>query len=209
MSIKLSVPYDDKEKVKFLGAKWSIQKKSWYLPTEKIPNLDYCYKWLSKEQQECNFFVLRNNLYLYKSTTTCYKCNNKMNVICFASKSYEDDYKFHYIYTYITLLSKDIITFIEGLKTENIKYEKRYSATEKRSYYMNVCSCCNSHQGDYFMFFNFESPFLNLETKDVIGVKLEQEFDIPMTSNIISSANYCITEYPKGYFDDIDVLIKK
>lgn len=214
MPIKLFVNYEDKEKVKFLGAKWSKYKNSWYLPVDKKENIDYCYKWLSKDQQECKFFVPYNNLYLYKTKGKCYKCKNDMELICFGSIRYEENLKVNYVYTYITLLSDELMELVEKLKEENIFYEKRYSYTEKKYYYMNVCSCCNSHQGDNYMFFKHESPFINLEVEGINEKKLNFEFDIPMTSKLISLYNYIINIFPDDYFegcyyDEDYYLIKK
>lgn len=45
--IYLKVSYDEKELVKSFGAKWSDEKKSWYIPL----GIDYrrFYKWMPKE----------------------------------------------------------------------------------------------------------------------------------------------------------------
>lgn len=44
MIVELNVPYEEKDIVKKLGAKWNIDKKVWFV--ENVPNLHKFWKWI-------------------------------------------------------------------------------------------------------------------------------------------------------------------
>jgi len=58
MRVDLNVPFDEKEKAKFLGARWDMVKRTWYITDPD--DLRRFAKWMDKDVQK--FFSGKNKL---------------------------------------------------------------------------------------------------------------------------------------------------
>ncbi len=91
----------------------------------------------------------------------CWKCKKDTKVI--ALKFYRDlksnkKYSNPHVQRYIETLPLDIVSIIQ---TKYPFYKSTLSRTTKEKYFANNCSHCTALQGDYNLYEEINSPFLN------------------------------------------------
>ena len=84
----LEVPFDEKDEVKKLGAKWNSKRKKWFVP--KDVNNQIFTKWIPEYETEFSVKAV-SPFYLVKSKEPCWKCQEVSEVITFASKAIVED----------------------------------------------------------------------------------------------------------------------
>lgn len=187
MSIKLNVPFEDKDIVKALGAKWEVEKKTWYIPTE-IKNIKPFLRWLSPSTH----YLIPVHSYILEGTNKCWKCGNLSKVVTLASATYRTVSSNNQL-----IYSNDFVIFnrIENVEPNTLTkmhsfcpdYEFRYSKTVKEEYWMNKCEHCKIPIGDFFLFNETTGPFLDplysLKQGFLKAHKLNDMFDIPIVAN--------------------------
>lgn len=175
----LDVPYEEKDKVKNLGARWDTYYKKWFVSNP----LDYYMfkKWINGN------VILSNCFYLVEGKTHCWRCKRETKVIAIGVESiievYDEPSDFKndsiHIASGFESLPKDILKYLE----EHYAIRKRYSKMRNSSYLSNGCKHCDALQGDWFLYQEPDSPFfINDEAtaKDLILYRIKLDFDFPM-----------------------------
>lgn len=180
--ILLDVSYEEKDKVKKLGAKWNAELKKWYVDNPR----DY-YKfedWLN------GHIVISDRLYIIEGETTCWKCKQKAKVVALGVDKYlelcgnpetfiDDDIR---IASGFEGLHKSVLDYI--IKKYPVK--ERFSKTLGHMYLSNGCEHCDALLGDWFLFNEPESPFLidsceKAQKLTLYEIKLPYDLALPIS----------------------------
>jgi hypothetical protein len=143
----LSVPFEEKDEAKKLGAKWDISVKKWYIP-DNI-NVDDFARWLIKDNDYKKLKVISDKYYIVSGQHTCWKCKKETKV--WSLQLYKENKKPSYnsfIY-YINDLLDDVLSEINR---HTKYYKKDYSKTLNGYYYMNHCEHCSMKIGDFGLY---------------------------------------------------------
>ncbi|MGX6962792.1 DUF5710 domain-containing protein [Vagococcus xieshaowenii] len=160
--ILLNVPFSEKDEAKKLGAKWEPTLKKWCANHRN--NYWKFEKWLNGE------LVFKENIFIVEGKQTCWKCDKTTNVYAIGVLS-EDIIELENVSQRETVQQKtgfdlqiwpvesDMPDFLRVQLVERFGCKKKYSYTEQRSYFANVCSNCDSLQGSFFLHSSPDSPF--------------------------------------------------
>lgn len=167
MPLLLDVPYEEKEIVKFLGAKWNNNLKKWYISAKQ----DYptFRKWILKSNVESVKTIICDYIYILEGKRKCYKCKKETKVITFAAdqlltfwNTQGDTQDFGmgierelFLLPHFNPMPEKLLEFMQ----ERYNYKNTYSNTRKESYLANRCQYCDALQGDYFLFEESNAPF--------------------------------------------------
>jgi len=104
---------------------------------------------------------IESPIYLLESTEKCYRCGAIAPVIALAclkmlerieeSEEWED-ISIPGALILISNLSSLPLPIIERVQKFHPMWQKRYSKTANREYFMNTCPECDAHFGDHFLF---------------------------------------------------------
>lgn len=141
----LSVPYNEKEEAKHLGAFWDNNLKKWYA-TKDYYRFS---KWFSFTESN----LICNNLYLLSNYRECWRCKKDTRIHYLLTDRY---YNINNgepsnfvgklsILSYSHYLDNSLVDLLSSF---NIYYE--FSQTTKEHYFMNHCEYCNAKLGDYY-----------------------------------------------------------
>jgi len=83
MSLKINIPYADKDKAKNLGAFWVPHDRSWTIP-DHIKDINPFKAWIPV-QRGC---IVRKPYLLCISRTNCWKCKKEIPMIALGAKNY-------------------------------------------------------------------------------------------------------------------------
>ncbi|WP_317368653.1 DUF5710 domain-containing protein [uncultured Tyzzerella sp.] len=207
----LNVPYNEKDEAKSLGARWNAKIKKWYVQDNK----DY-YKFV-KWIKPYGDIVIIDHLYVVEGIQKCFKCGKDTRVIGFGVD------KHLYIDTLLDNVSDDkqleiqFSNMLEQINEEDIhivgainpipellmeylknkyNYKLRYSKTTNRSSISNCCDNCDVLQGDFFLFYEVDSPFFIYSEEDVKKLKI---YKINLDNDIIVN---CYS-YGRATFDNM------
>ncbi|EHX1089710.1 hypothetical protein K3Q61_004048 [Escherichia coli] len=152
--INLRVPYEEKDEVKKLGAKWDWNMRIWYIP-ENLSHEAFS-KWLLLPNTKAESFSIARVM------TDCWSCKKDTYVytIFFDEGYYYKDYNEdtdevywehnHYpaMLCHVEYVSADAQLLIEK-HTQCYNYD--YSKKAKTHYVMNHCIHCGAKHGDFLM----------------------------------------------------------
>jgi len=184
----LNVPYEEKEKVKSMYARWDQDKKKWYATN---PKFYFRFKeWLEGSS------VAQNKVYIAVASRVCWKCNKSTPVYAVAIKA-EDiidlennikdmESETGYDMAIIPIdysLPKDIKFYLE----KNTACKVTYSNTTKTNYFANVCEYCNALQGAFFVYDEFDSPFKRNNDGSIKFIEFTLEQDISIDYEVGSA----------------------
>jgi hypothetical protein len=160
----LKVPYSDKEEAKQLGARWSPERRCWYVP-EGISTLPFS-RWWKTTEKTFDLDIRAGEAYLVAAPEHCWRCNAPITVIGFllapgfeVQDSWEsspeevvgywtryDDWGFAH---YIRALSPAIARIATS---HSPTYRQAYSKAVECRYWANHCPSCRARQGDFSLF---------------------------------------------------------
>lgn len=204
----LNVPFSEKDEAKSKYARWDPEKKKWYATNEK-----YYYrfsKWIEGES------VATNNVYIAVMDRECWKCKNETPVYGFAVRSKDiiditgetDDIEEYtgFDTVIIPIGSNDVPEEVRKYLSESTKCEIRFSKTIKKSYFSNICTHCNTLQGNHFVYDEVDS-FTGIETtmleeNPISYIKFKLVNDIPL----IYEAGDHIVAPPVKIFDENNII---
>lgn len=201
----IDVPYAEKEMAKELGAKWDKVRKSWYV--ENLEDYYKFGYWILSDNVSSKSIVT-DYVYLVLGQRECWKCHKNTTVLGFTygngftlnwdvyvDKSIEDDdYRIK-----PNLMSQDNwdvakqyekIDYFPIVKIPNdfcckyadflqkFNFKQGHSKTTKIDDFYNHCQHCNSVQGDNFLYYEYDSPFIldseeKLDSLSSLAFKLE------------------------------------
>ena len=193
MALILKVPYEEKDEVKALGAKWNPQLKKWYVEHRK----DYrkFIKWILGNKDQV--YILCDCFYIVEGLHICFKCGNPTKVIGYGIKKHfivcnpelymeEDVWRFEddeiHIASHIDPLPKELLNYLK----DKYGYYVSYSKTIQSSYLANHCVHCKVIQGDFYLFGEADSPFFVNSEEQAGKLKL---YRIPLKNDIIVTAD--------------------
>nr|WP_199156150.1 DUF5710 domain-containing protein [Pedobacter sp. ASV2] len=159
MSIRINVPFSEKDIAKSKGAFWDKEEKTWFVPNHK--DLNDFMRWLDNNQIS---IIVNSPFYIAENRRDCYKCGQTTPVIALAAEKYYtleqqdyddgedfeewmfcDDFSFFSMPTY---LNKEVTSL---LNEKYPFYKLGYSRTVGGKYWANHCIHCNALQGDFHM----------------------------------------------------------
>ncbi len=208
MFLLLNVPFNEKEEVKKMGAKWNNEIKKWYV-TDKNEYYKF-QRWFSNPY---NNIIVLDHIYIVVATQRCFKCGKITTVVSLATDSYVtiDDEQFD--------LCEEDIDFIQlhEIKSERLlqhlnqkyKFYKDYSYTTKTHYLANHCDWCGVLQGNWFLYSEPDSPFFMTseeKAKALSIFKVTLPHDIDICANVgWCSGNYMIKEFAEIKELDLEI----
>ena len=145
----LVVPYQEKDEVKRLGARWDPEVRKWYVPEGR--QLDPFSKWLPDASDDA-VLQISDPIYVVESSSSCWSCGRETLVVALAVESLDgqeqdDEESCLIVLTEIEELPPELLRLISP-RYPSLK--NRYSKTAGRRYYMNHCSC-GAPLGDFFL----------------------------------------------------------
>ena len=170
MCLYLNVPYQEKNEIKKLGAKWNPKVKKWYIDTYFKEYLKFS-KWLLNDSDEA--IIAMENLYIIEGQQTCWKCKHSTRVIGLGLNEAVHIYLNEYDKPCIedTLSNsldelhlawvdneEDIPPKLLQYLKENYSVKTGYSKTLGETCFANHCDYCSAIQGNWFLFDEPDSP---------------------------------------------------
>lgn len=206
----LNIPFSEKDEAKSLFAKWDKTKKKWYATNPK-----YYYKfskWINGN------LVFSNSINIIEGKINCWKCKNEISVYGFAVESKNiSDLSFNYPVDIFEItgydliiwpISDDIPSDVKTILENNFGCKTKYSRTVGSKYFANVCSFCDSLQGDNFVY-NISAPFGEMNTSTLFLHKINLQYDLisNLTINVQVSPN--IYYLNRSNFIETKYIVKK
>ncbi|MDN5476818.1 MAG: DUF5710 domain-containing protein [Chryseobacterium sp.] len=219
MSIRINVPFSEKDIAKSKGAFWDKEEKTWFIPNHK--DLSDFTQWLDNDDVS---IIVRSPFYIAENTRDCYKCGDTTPVIALAAEKYyslehqdnddgEDfeEWIFSAEFSFFstpTYLNKEVTSLL------NLKYpyyKIGYSRTFGGKYWANHCIHCNALQGDFHMHSEPGGEFypLNIEECERLTLHLvNTKYDVEINADMSWSTNRNdILQYSKRTDTKEDKLI--
>ena len=186
----LNVPFVEKDEAKALGARWDGTVKKWYVQNrEDYPKFQ---KWiLPDDYEQCA--VLCDYFYIVEGSHTCFKCGAQNRVVAFATgncyffyhpEEYENQVP-QYVEDDLQIESfLEPLNIIPGaldyLKT-TYNFHLGFSKFLKKNYFANHCNKCKVIQGQNFLFYEIDSPFIVRNSKSAEALsfhRVQLPFDV-------------------------------
>jgi len=163
LPIKINVPYNQKDRVKSLGAKWDPQEKTWYIPNH-ITDLKSFEPYLNFTLDNAEYIFNPDESYFILGHVYCHKCHHKNLCGIFASSDFKKRDKNTYIRCKnLTIFdgicdfsnydSSHVINWMCSLT--NCFYEDDIFFIE----YKNYCPHCKTEMAEYESIADEYSPF--------------------------------------------------
>ena len=173
--ITLNVRFEDKDKVKALGARWDADQKTWYIPLglETSPFA----LWIPKNP---TFTAISEHIIILKSINLCWKCKTLSPVYGIALDSCEisgEEYDMPILCYYISSISPDALKIIQDIYP---KYYSDYTKQSNSKYFLNHCQDCGAKFGDFMMYMEPGGSFCPDDRHSNVKV----EYDVKCTATI-------------------------
>lgn len=181
--ILLNVPYSEKDEAKILGAKWNSNLKKWSANVRD----DYrkFSKWIDGD------IIIKEKILIVEGKQSCWKCHKKTKVYAVGALS-EDIIDFDKdtevqgssiqektgFDIQIWPVESDVPIQLRSHLADKFGCKVKYSYTEKRSYFANVCSNCDSLQGNFYLYMEPESPFGYMNESELILYQYPLKYDL-------------------------------
>ncbi|MCM1144600.1 MAG: DUF5710 domain-containing protein [Blautia sp.] len=221
MSLFLDIPYSEKEEAKKLGAKWNPKVKKWY--TNDMPE-DYTKfsKWILKDSD--NAIIATEYIYIIEGQQNCWKCKRSTKIIGLGIGKFFHMYKttdgnlqYEFFNDYIEPGAELHLAWVEKEEDippkllhyikENYSVKTGYSKTLKENCFSNYCDCCNSLQGNWFLFDEPNSPLSSningnselierISKLKIYGIPIEDDLQLNWSINLCSN-DYSYFKYGK------------
>lgn len=176
----LDVPFDQKDEVKALGAKWHSKQRKWFVPEEVDSSLFV--QWVPQYDTEFNIRT-KAPFYLIESFEVCYRCQSNAPVITFGAAGSDDliesspasdensdcNDEEPVSFSYISVIPGRLAAFIEK---NYPTYFIDWSNTTESYYFMNHCDKCNARLGDFFLHSEPDHAFFPQTPEDVNHMKV-------------------------------------
>lgn len=229
MKLFLDVPYNQKDEVKALGARWNPKIRKWYITDE---NEEYTYenyeifaKYILGNRD--SVVVATDYLYILETTRECWRCHNKTRVIGLGVGDHFDIYKdfngniewciwedtipYENIYLSWAYKEDDIPPKILRYLKKHYSVRTGYSKFCNGYTFANHCDCCNALQGNWFLFNEPDSPLSTCtDGTDLINrmmkIRIKQ---IPIYDDLILhwEVTHCQNDYAYFEYSSIEKLI--
>ena len=169
----MNVPYEEKDTVKSMGAKWNPSLKKWYYEGPVIDYIRFA-KWITEERELT--FIACNDIFILEGMRTCFKCEKPTRVIGLGINehvmlfqrddgSYEIDVIENYegwepLHVGWVEDEEDIPPALLRYLLKNYNVRKGFSKTAGECF-ANHCDSCGVIQGNYHLF-EEDSPLMVL-----------------------------------------------
>lgn len=189
----LNVPYEQKDRAKNLGAQWNPTRKKWFV-NDRSEYAKFI-EWIN------GFIVVKDSFFIVEGKRLCWKCRRETKVYAVGIRS-EDiidlkrpnnsvqkdtGYDLH-----IWSIDEDIPKEIKSDLSKKYGCKNKYSYTERRTYFANTCSHCDSLQGDFFLHVEQDGPFgyLNDSELKLYRYSLKEEVGLWLQINMEIAPEY-------------------
>jgi hypothetical protein len=170
--VYLTVPFEEKEQAKRLGARWDNKRRQWYAPDDASVNVFKA--WLSQDSPDGMDQILVEVTSIAETFQTCWKCSRNIPVISLASDCH------HYFDTPwepFPLLFSCVTSVPEAVKDCLKTYPSFHPSFSKSlglSHWRNNCPKCHAAQGDNFLYGEPGDPFFPTTSFEAELVTLRQ-----------------------------------
>jgi hypothetical protein len=209
-TVDLNVPFHEKDRVKNLGAMWSPDRKTWFIPIAR--NFARFERWLPPKPE---FSIRATRYFINKDSQTCWSCGRATTVFALSVPAGhqvlvpvdEDDLPFTDLCDYelwrnsaasvqwLVSRSPSYLAYVEdllpevgrALETTVPMLYRDYSKQADMKYWMNHCEHCRAKQGDWNLHNEPGGAFSHL-TEDVHDIW--QCFDAMIYANASSTTDF-------------------
>lgn len=217
MYLYLNVPYNEKDEVKSLGARWNPRVKKWYIDAHPRKYVMFA-KWILGDYGEA--YIATKKLYIIEGKRRCWKCGQITRVVglgigdyyCLQKESVNDPCKIipwkspadrkevHLAWTDDEYAVPPML--LQYLK-KNYSVKTGYSQTINDYCFANHCDCCGAIQGNFFLFQEPDSPLSSSAEGQHLIKKMKQLVitEIPLEDDIQFYWGFglCTSDY--GYLE--------
>lgn len=197
MALYLNVPYEQKDLVKALGAKWDQIRKQWYV-TDKFDYYKY-FDWFPEVYEQCD--LVCDYMYIVEAPRKCNKCKNDTSVVGLAFQNFfsikKDEngnligYRYNNKYlNFFTLDDETDNTQLEFFLKKHFRYYYSYSKTMRDSYIANHCEHCGAIQGNHYLYEEPSGPFFDIDNADDEVKKRINLYKITFTEDGVTCPDY-------------------
>lgn len=197
----LKVPYKDREEAKRLGARWSKDRKSWFLIVGNYePTLSPFLPWIDFGEPTHN--VWAPWYWLAENTSACWKCSGNTHVYGFLMPGgseyvWSDPIGEEELGRPVSIWERvpipSYLHYVDYLPTQAVAnissltrtYFEDYSKTTQSRYFMNHCEHCGAKLGDSHLFCETDGAFGMMSEKAASRTKL-----YPINTPLVTSADY-------------------
>lgn len=189
--IDLFVPFEEKDEVKALGARWDQQAKKWYVPDGLDPGPFA--RWRPAEAPKSS--IRAPQVDVLEASRECWKCGSSTPVYAvrlvagFETREMDDDgadrWERHgqdVLMSFITFLPQCVT---DALAKVTPRYHLDISNTVRRPYWMNHCAHCAAKLGDFDTIEEVDSPFSGPVVKKLFSISGPFECDANIVAPVI------------------------
>lgn len=172
-NIYLYVPFEDKARVKSLGACWDVERKCWYIKREQDPAPFR--RWIGdedgKDGEGEEYSIVSERAYVASAHSRCWRCHQRIEVLCIYCQSGCVDGEAYEDFTVSNITAIDDCLRRQLARWPSFRFG--YSRTERRRYIVNHCTHCGSLQGDYYLHCEPSGAFFTLKHAPVGQIQLQ------------------------------------
>lgn len=173
--VDLSVPFSEKDDAKRLGARWSSQRRTWYVPAGVDPGPFA--RWRGDVSAERPYPLSASEAYLVTASERCWRCDASFTAVAFllapgfVLDEHADggeqlsDWAF---VEYITRLTPEAARSAQAVQPA---YRQGYSRTTESRYWANHCPSCQALQGDFHLYSEPGGAFWLADAEDAARMK--------------------------------------
>ncbi|KAB2495593.1 DUF5710 domain-containing protein [Priestia endophytica] len=161
----LNVPYEQKNEVKSMYARWDKDKKKWYATNPKF--YFRFTKWIEGES------VAQNKVYIAVNSKICWKCKGGTPVYTFAVKSEDlidiinretNIEEFTGYDVVLIQINRNLPKGIKKYLVQHTNCKDKFSKTTQTTYFANACIHCDALQGINYVYDEVNAPFSGINS---------------------------------------------
>jgi hypothetical protein len=129
-------------------------------------------------------------IYLLTSKETCYRCGKVAPVVALSCSKFSDDGEDKsedsepILVSNVSGLPEKLLGMIRAVHP---RYEKRRSRMADADYFMNICSHCNAHFGEFFLFSEPEGAFFPMDDEALAAITIRK---LPIEGEVEVDGSY-------------------
>ncbi len=141
----LYVPFEERDQVRTLGARWDVNAKCWYIGSGA--DATRFARWLSDDESPQEFTIVSSRAFVACAEVECWRCHTRTEVVCMYCASGEihgEPYE-HFTVSHVTAVDQELRRQLAAWPSF------RMAATRDGVTLVNHCSHCRARQDDYYL----------------------------------------------------------
>ena len=142
----LYVPFEERERVRALGARWDATAKCWFL--EPGENPAPFRRWIDAEDAEEEYTIVATQAMVVSTTTPCWRCGTPTEVCCLYCEqgTVDGEPRTNFVVSEVTAIDEALRQQLTAWP----QYRFAYTRASGRCL-TNHCTHCTARQADYFL----------------------------------------------------------